>query len=132
MPACFDTVFDKVVLLLNTAGVFELGFVEEFLSIRAVLSIGYPARKGMHEVVRILTGQISPSGRGWQILSITRLRIMQLDLGAVGKGYIGDIIADLLKEKGVTSALLDIGGLPGSYLYQYGVVGFFHANRVPS
>lgn len=35
---------------------------------------------------------------------------MQLDLGAVGKGYTGDIIAGLLKEQGVTSALLDIGG----------------------
>lgn len=35
---------------------------------------------------------------------------MQLDLGAVGKGYTGDIIAELLKEQGVTSALLDIGG----------------------
>ena len=33
---------------------------------------------------------------------------MQLDLGAVGKGYTGDIIAELLKEQGVTSALLDI------------------------
>ena len=35
---------------------------------------------------------------------------MELDLGAVGKGYTGDIIAELLKEQGVTSALLDIGG----------------------
>lgn len=35
---------------------------------------------------------------------------MQLELGAVGKGYTGDIIAELLKEQGVTSALLDIGG----------------------
>ncbi len=35
---------------------------------------------------------------------------MQLDLGAVGKGYTGDIIAELLKEQGITSALLDIGG----------------------
>lgn len=35
---------------------------------------------------------------------------MQLDLGAAGKGYTGDIIAELLKEQGVTSALLDIGG----------------------
>lgn len=33
-----------------------------------------------------------------------------MDLGAVGKGYTGDIIAELLKEQGVTSALLDIGG----------------------
>lgn len=35
---------------------------------------------------------------------------MQLDLGAVGKGYTGDILSGLLKEQGVTSALLDIGG----------------------
>ena len=35
---------------------------------------------------------------------------MQLDLGAVGKGYMGDILSELLKEQGVTSALLDIGG----------------------
>lgn len=35
---------------------------------------------------------------------------MQLDLGAVGKGYTGDIVTELLKEQGVTSALLDIGG----------------------
>lgn len=34
----------------------------------------------------------------------------QLDLGAVGKGYAGDIIAELLRENGILSALLDIGG----------------------
>lgn len=35
---------------------------------------------------------------------------MQLDLGAFGKGYAGDILSELLKSEGVTSALLDIGG----------------------
>lgn len=35
---------------------------------------------------------------------------MELDLGAVGKGYAGDIITALLEERGITSALLDIGG----------------------
>ena len=35
---------------------------------------------------------------------------MMLDLGAVGKGYAGDEAARLLKERGVMSALLDIGG----------------------
>lgn len=33
-----------------------------------------------------------------------------LDPGAVGKGYAGDEIARMLKENGVSSALLDIGG----------------------
>ena len=35
---------------------------------------------------------------------------MMLDLGAVGKGYAGDLLAQTLKEYGVQSALLDIGG----------------------
>ena len=35
---------------------------------------------------------------------------MEIDLGAVTKGYVGDRIAALLRENGVTSALLDLGG----------------------
>lgn len=35
---------------------------------------------------------------------------MQIDLGAVGKGYSGDLVMEVLKENGVTSALLDLGG----------------------
>lgn len=35
---------------------------------------------------------------------------MMLDLGAVGKGYAGDLAAQVLREHGITSALLDIGG----------------------
>lgn len=35
---------------------------------------------------------------------------MMLDLGAVGKGYAGDLAAQVLRENGITSALLDFGG----------------------
>lgn len=35
---------------------------------------------------------------------------MQLDLGAVGKGYAADLVTEILKEYGVTSALLSLGG----------------------
>lgn len=35
---------------------------------------------------------------------------MQLDLGAVGKGYSGDLVAEKLKEFGVESAILSLGG----------------------
>lgn len=35
---------------------------------------------------------------------------MMLDIGAVGKGYAGDELAKLMKESGVTSALIDLGG----------------------
>lgn len=33
-----------------------------------------------------------------------------IDLGAVGKGYAGDEAARILRERGITSAMLDIGG----------------------
>lgn len=35
---------------------------------------------------------------------------MQIDLGSVAKGYVGDMAADMLKEAGVESATLNLGG----------------------
>lgn len=35
---------------------------------------------------------------------------MELDLGAVAKGYTGDCLLEILKERGVTSAMVDLGG----------------------
>ena len=35
---------------------------------------------------------------------------MQIDLGGIAKGYIADRIADYLRQSGVTSALLNLGG----------------------
>lgn len=35
---------------------------------------------------------------------------MMIDLGAVGKGYAGDQAIKILKEKGIKSAILDLGG----------------------
>ena len=35
---------------------------------------------------------------------------MMLDLGAVGKGYAGDLVCQILKGEGITSVLLNLGG----------------------
>lgn len=35
---------------------------------------------------------------------------MELDLGSIAKGYIGDLLTELFRENGVTSALLNLGG----------------------
>src|SRR5690554_4860533 len=35
---------------------------------------------------------------------------MRLDLGAIAKGYFADLVADLLEDNGVTSAIVDLGG----------------------
>lgn len=43
-------------------------------------------------------------------LQVTIPKTMQIDFGAVGKGYTGDLIAELLRENGIQSALLDLGG----------------------
>lgn len=42
--------------------------------------------------------------------SLTLPEEFQIDLGAVGKGFTGDLLADIMRENGVTSALLDLGG----------------------
>jgi len=49
--------------------------------------------------------QISLSGR-----TLTVPTGMQLDLGAVGKGYAADLAAKILQENGVESAILSLGG----------------------
>ncbi len=35
---------------------------------------------------------------------------MQIDLGAVAKGYMGDLLSERLRSEGITSALIDLGG----------------------
>lgn len=35
---------------------------------------------------------------------------MQLDLGAVGKGYTADLVVEVLRKHGITSALISLGG----------------------
>ena len=42
--------------------------------------------------------------------NITLPENFQIDLGAVGKGFTGDVISEIMRENGVTSALLDLGG----------------------
>lgn len=43
-------------------------------------------------------------------VSVTLPDDFQIDLGAVGKGFTGDIVSEIMRENGVTSALLDLGG----------------------
>ena len=42
--------------------------------------------------------------------SVTLPLDVELDLGAVGKGYAGDIAAEMIKEKGITSGFINLGG----------------------
>lgn len=42
--------------------------------------------------------------------TIFTLEGMQLDLGGIAKGYTGDIVSELLKKDGVSSAIINLGG----------------------
>lgn len=54
--------FKKTVVLLNSVFAFELGWLEEY-DVDAVLWIGNPGFYGMPGAVRVLTGEVNPSGR---------------------------------------------------------------------
>lgn len=60
--------FDKVIILLNTPGSFELNFAENTSSdlysskLKGIMWIGFPGTSGMLAVGRVLNGEVNPSG----------------------------------------------------------------------
>ena len=55
--------FDKVIVLVNSPAVMELGCLENDEDVDAVLWIGQPGWNGIMSVGQILIGEINPSGR---------------------------------------------------------------------
>lgn len=54
--------FERVILLLDTCNVMELGFVEDY-DIDAVLSLGALGQSGTKAIPSILKGEVNPSGK---------------------------------------------------------------------
>lgn len=70
---------------------------------------------GNHKIPE--SGKISEllAGVGYEKISLNGSSVTvpkgtEIDLGAIGKGQASEIAAEILKENGVTSALLDLGG----------------------
>ena len=57
------TEFDNVIVLVNSANVFELGTLEEDNGIDAIVWMAYPGSRGCDALAEILNGTINPSGR---------------------------------------------------------------------
>ena len=55
--------FDKVIVVLNVNGLIDLCWLERYPAIRSVLFLGIPGCSGPEALVRILTGEVCPSGR---------------------------------------------------------------------
>lgn len=57
------TRFAKVVVLFNTATALEMGFLEQYPSIKAAAAIWTPGQLGMLSVADMLSGDVNPSGK---------------------------------------------------------------------
>lgn len=55
-------VFDKVILVLNTANTVEMGWLKDYPQIKAVLWLGFPGTSGNLALGDILCGEVNPSG----------------------------------------------------------------------
>lgn len=54
--------FRKVVVLLNTSNVMEIGELKDDKDIQGILWIGRPGEDGLYGTARILSGEVNPSG----------------------------------------------------------------------
>ncbi len=57
------SVFGKVIILFNTGNVMEMGFLDEYESIKAAAMLWIPGEYGMLAAAGALKGDINPSGR---------------------------------------------------------------------
>ena len=55
--------FEHVIILVNVGNATELGIVDEYDSIEAVVWTGIPGTQGCVSLGKVLTGEINPSGR---------------------------------------------------------------------
>ncbi|GAA4066828.1 glycoside hydrolase family 3 N-terminal domain-containing protein [Amphibacillus indicireducens] len=55
--------FDDVVLIVNSANTFELGWLNEYSQIKSVLNVAGPGQSGFTSLGKILAGTVNPSGR---------------------------------------------------------------------
>lgn len=55
--------FENVILVVNSANTFELGWVEEYDQIKSILNVAGPGQNGFMSLGKVLSGEVNPSGR---------------------------------------------------------------------
>jgi len=64
-----------------------------------------PEEKVLTAALALVGGEVTVDGR-----EVTLPRGASIDLGGIAKGHIADELADLIRENGTTSAVIDLGG----------------------
>lgn len=57
------TEFENVIILFNIVNIMEMGFLEDYDSIKAAALIWTPGEAGMESVGKMLSGEVNPSGK---------------------------------------------------------------------
>lgn len=57
------SLYENVVLVLNTGGPVDLSYLEEYKNIRGILQISQPGCEGGHAFADVVSGKVSPSGK---------------------------------------------------------------------
>ncbi len=55
--------FDNVIIVINSGNTLELGFLEDYPSLKSALWIGTPGPFGTNSLGKIIAGELNPSGR---------------------------------------------------------------------
>jgi len=55
--------FDNVIIIVNAGNALELGFLNDYPSLKAALWVGTPGTRGANSLGKTLAGQLNPSGR---------------------------------------------------------------------
>ncbi len=58
-----ERAYERLILVLNTGGVVDLGFLERYPKIQAVLDYGQAGQEGGNALADVLSGDVTPSGK---------------------------------------------------------------------
>ena len=60
---CVTSAFENVIILFNTGNVMEMGWLDDYDSIKAAALIWIPGEFGLEGAAKVLSGEVCPSGR---------------------------------------------------------------------
>lgn len=101
--------FDNVVLVVNSANTFELGWTKDYSQIKSILNVAGPGQSGFNSLGKILAGTVNPSGRTVDVFAADLL-----DAPAIPN--FGDFDYVVENEDGTYSQAVDAQNVPLKYV----------------
>lgn len=111
--------YEKVLVIVNTGGVTDLSFMDEFPQIRGLIFAGQPGQEGGHAVADIISGAAVPSGK---LTDTWALRYEDYPNSATFSHNNGNVEKERYEEGiYVGYRYFDTFGVPVRYCFGYGL-----------